>query len=162
LKTPAAPTLTLRPGKERSLQRRHPWLYAGAIARASGSPQSGQLVRVVSEDGRFLAWAAFSPNSALRARAWTFSEDEVPDEAWLQARLVAAVARRRPLESRSNALRLVFGEADGLPGLIVDRYADRLVVQLTAAGVEARRDEIVAGLAAVTGINDIYERSDAA
>ncbi len=162
MKTPAAPTLTLRPGKERSLQRRHPWLYAGAIARASGSPQSGQLVRVVSEDGRFLAWAAFSPNSALRARAWTFSEDEVPDEAWLQARLVAAVARRRPLESRSNALRLVFGEADGLPGLIVDRYADRLVVQLTAAGVEARRDEIVAGLAAVTGINDIYERSDAA
>lgn len=155
-------TLSLRPGKERSLLRRHPWVYSGAIAKVSGSPQSGDLVRVVSSDGRFLAWAAFSPGSTLRARAWAFSEDQQPDERWLAARLGAAVKRRDVLKQRTEAVRLVFGEADGLPGLIVDRYGQQLVVQLLAAGVEARREEIVSALVSTTGITDIYERSDAA
>ncbi len=154
--------LTLRPGKERSLLRRHPWIYTGAIARVSGAPASGDLVRVHSDDGRFLAWAAFSPSSTIRARAWTFSETEVPDAAWLRARLAESVARRAALAARTDAVRLVFGEADGLPGLIVDRYADQLVVQLMAAGVEAWREEIASALQEVTGASDIYERSDAA
>jgi 23S rRNA (cytosine1962-C5)-methyltransferase len=155
-------TLELRSGKERSLLRRHPWIYAGAIGRVLGQPAVGDCVRVVSQDGRFLAWAAYSPASSIRARAWTFVEAEQPDAAWLSARIANAVARRAHLASRSDAIRLVFGEADGLPGLIVDRYGEQLVVQLMAAGVEARRDEIVAALSAVTGLSDVYERSDAA
>jgi len=155
-------TLELRPGKERSLQRRHPWVYAGAVARVIGQPAPGDLVRVVGADQRFLAWAAFSPESTIRARAWSFLEHEIPDDAWLSARVAASVARRAHLTSRTDAIRLVFGEADSLPGLIVDRYADQLVVQLMAAGVDARREAIVDALVTATGASRVYERSDAA
>ena len=159
--TPAA-TLELRPGKERSLLRRHPWVYAGAVARVIGRPSPGDLVRVVGADQRFLAWAAFSPESTIRARAWSFLEHQIPDDAWLSARIAASVARRAHLASRTDAIRMVFGEADGLPGLIVDRYADQLVVQLMAAGVDARREAIADALVTATGAFKIYERSDAA
>jgi 23S rRNA (cytosine1962-C5)-methyltransferase len=158
----AVATLELHPGKERSLLRRHPWIYAGAVARVTGRPAPGDLVRVVGGDQRFLAWAAFSPASSIRARAWSFVETEMPDDAWLQAHIAAAVARRAALVTRTDARRLVFGEADGLPGLIVDQYADQLVVQLMAAGVDARREAIADALTAATGIDRIYERSDAA
>ena len=155
-------TLELRAGKERSLLRRHPWIYAGAVARVIGHPSPGDRVRVVGADQRFLAWAAWSPASSIRARAWSFAEAEVPDDDWLRARIAASVARRAHLSARTEAVRLVFGEADGLPGLIVDRYRDQLVVQLMAAGVEARRDAIADALIAATGLTDLYERSDAA
>jgi 23S rRNA (cytosine1962-C5)-methyltransferase len=157
----AVPTLHLRPGKEKSLLRRHPWIFAGAVAQVTGAPKAGDTVRVLGADGRFLAWAAFSPASAIRARAWTFDEAERVDEALIAARVAAAVARRAPLQAESDALRLVFGEADALPGLIVDRYGPQLVVQLTAAGVERWRDAIVAALVAATGCDAVYERSDA-
>ena len=99
--TPTA-TLFVKPGKERSLLRRHPWLYAGAIDRIDGRPASGDLVRVASPDGRFLAWAAFSPASSLRARAWSFREQERPDEAWLRGRITESVARRAALSPRTS------------------------------------------------------------
>ena len=127
----------------------------------TGAPQAGDTVRVLGADGRFLAWAAFSPASAIRARAWTFDEAERVDEAMIAARVAAAVARRAPLHAESDALRLVFGEADALPGLVVDRYGPQLVVQLMAAGVERWRDAIVAALVAATGCDAVYERSDA-
>ena len=158
---PAA-TLVLRPGKERSLIHRHPWVYPGSIARVEGRVASGTLMRVESSDGRFLAWGAYSPDSTLRARMWSFVESEHPDEAWLQARLDEAIRRRAPLAARTDAVRLVFGEADRLPGLILDRYRDQLVVQFLAAGVEAWREPILAMLPFLTGCRDIYERSDAA
>ncbi len=156
------PTLHLKPGKEKSLLRRHPWIYANAIDRASGGPASGDTVRVLGADGRFLAWAAFSPTSALRARAWSFTEAEQPDAAFIAARVAAAVARREGLQAQTEAIRLVFGEADALPGLVVDRYRDQLVVQFLAAGVEHWREVIVAALREVTGCEAVYERSDAA
>lgn len=156
------PTLHLKPGKEKSLFRRHPWLYANAIDRISGSPASGETVRVLSSDGRFLAWSAFSPASAIRARAWSFSESERVDEALMAARVRAAVARREGLQAGTDAVRLVFGEADGLPGLVVDRYRDQLVIQLLAAGVEYWRETLIEALREATGCQDIYERSDAA
>ena len=158
--TPA--TLQLKPGKERSLLRRHPWVYASAVARVSGSAGSGQTVRVVSADGRFLAWAAFSPTSAIRARAWTFREGEVVDAALLDARVRAAVARRAALAPVTDAVRLVFGEGDALPGMVADRYGDLLVVQLLSAGVEAWREVLVDALVQATGCAAVYERSDAA
>jgi 23S rRNA (cytosine1962-C5)-methyltransferase len=153
----APPTLQLKPGKERSLLRRHPWVYASAVARVSGAAGSGQTVRVVSADGRFLAWAAFSPTSAIRARAWAFREDEVVDAALLGARVRAAVARRAALAPVTDAVRLVFGEGDALPGMVADRYGNLLVVQLLAAGVEAWREVLVDALVQATGCAAVYE-----
>lgn len=154
--------LILKPGKERSLARRHPWVYAGAVARVEGDPSSGETVRVSAADGRFLAWAAYSPRSLIRARAWSFDERERIDAAWIEAALARAIARRAALVAGTDAMRLVFGEADLLPGLVVDRYRDRLVAQFLAAGVDAWRDTIVAALLRLTGCRDLYERSDAA
>jgi len=154
--------LILKPGKERSLQRRHPWVYDTAIGRIKGSPASGETVAVRSHDGRWLAWAAFSPASTLRARCWSFDESDCIDASWLAARVREAVARRAHLAATSDALRLVFGEADGLPGLIADRYGDQLVVQFQAAGVEAHREALLDALVAATGCANIFDRSDSA
>jgi 23S rRNA (cytosine1962-C5)-methyltransferase len=154
--------LILKPGKERSLARRHPWVYDTAVARVKGAPGSGATVAVRSSDGAWLAWAAFSPESTLRARCWSFVESETIDAAWLAARVRAAVARRAHLRPHTDAVRLVFGEADQLPGLVVDRYAGQLVVQMQAAGVEAWREPLLDALAAATGCADIYDRSDSA
>ncbi len=156
------PVIVLKPGKEKSLLRRHPWVYAASVSKVMGAPRSGATVRVQSSDGRFVAWAAFSPDSMIRARAWTYAEDQPVTPALIAARLAAAIARRKPLAERTNAVRLVFGEADELPGLVVDRYAGQLVVQFMAAGVDAWRQFIVAQLVELTGIADVYERSDAA
>jgi 23S rRNA (cytosine1962-C5)-methyltransferase len=155
-------SVMLKPGKERSLLRRHPWIYAGGIGRVQGHPDIGETVRVLAADGRFLAWGAFSPSSAIRVRLWSFDEAERIDEAWIARRIAAAVARRAALAADTQAVRLVFGEADGLPGLVVDRYGEQLVLQLLAAGVEHWRDPIVAALREATGLPDVYERSDAA
>lgn len=154
--------LVLKPGKEKSLLRRHPWIYATAVAEVRGRPGPGERVRVRGADGRFLAWAAFSPASQIRARCWTWAEEELPDEAWLRARVAAAVAARAPLMADTDAVRLVFGEADGLPGLIVDRYGRQLVTQFQAAGVEAQRAVLLEALLAASGCTDVYDRSDAA
>jgi 23S rRNA (cytosine1962-C5)-methyltransferase len=157
-----AAELVLKPGKERSLLRRHPWVYDTAIGRVKGTPAAGETVAVRSHDGQWLAWAAFSPSSTLRARCWSFAEADHIDAAWLAARVGEAVARRAHLAAASDALRLVFGEADGLPGLIADRYADLLVVQFQAAGVEARREALLDALVAATGCADVFDRSDSA
>ena len=154
--------LILKPGKERSLARRHPWVYDTAVARVKGAPGSGATVAVRSSDGAWLAWAAFSPDSTLRARCWSFVESELIDADWLAARVQAAAARRAHLAAHSDALRLVFGEADQLPGMVADRYAGQLVVQFQAAGVEAWREPLLDALSAATGCADIYDRSDSA
>jgi len=158
----ATAELILKPGKERSLLRRHPWIYDTAIGRVKGSPASGETVAVRSHDGRWLAWAAYSPASTLRARCWSFVESDRIDASWLAARVREAVARRAHLAAASDALRLVFGEADALPGLIADRYADQIVVQFQAAGVEAHREMLLDALVGATGCANIFDRSDSA
>jgi 23S rRNA (cytosine1962-C5)-methyltransferase len=154
--------ITLKPGKEKSVLRRHPWIYATAVASVQGKPGMGQTVRVVSHDGSFLAWAAYSEISQIRARAWSFVESEPVTDAFLAARVQAAVARRAYLRKDTNAIRLIFGEADGLPGLIADQYADTVVVQLTAVGVERYQQVLIDAVVAATGCNTVVERSDAA
>lgn len=155
--------LILKKGKEKSLLRRHPWVYDTAVASVrGGKPELGETVAVRAHDGRFLAWAAFSPASTLRARCWTFREEDVVDEVWFERRLTDAISARAGLEARTSAVRLVFGEADGLPGLIVDRYGDFLVVQLQSAGIERHRELIGRLLMKITGARGVYDRSDAA
>jgi 23S rRNA (cytosine1962-C5)-methyltransferase len=154
--------LILKPGKERSAARRHPWIYATAVARVVGRPAAGSTIAVRAHDGAWLAWAAYSPASSIRARCWSFVETEVPDADWCAARVRAAVARRAALVDATNAVRLVFGEADELPGFVADRYADQLVVQFQAAGVEAQRNVLLDALVAATGSANVYDRSDSA
>ncbi|MGQ9861857.1 MAG: class I SAM-dependent rRNA methyltransferase [Thiobacillaceae bacterium] len=154
-------TLVLKPGREKSVLRRHPWIYNGAIAQVRGDPQAGDTVAVKSADGAFLAWAAYSPKSQIAARVWSFRESEVVDADLIGRRLDAALAYRRRLNIDSDAQRLVYGEADGLPGIVVDRYVGVLVLQITAAGAEAWRDVIVDLLAERFTEAVLYERSDA-
>jgi 23S rRNA (cytosine1962-C5)-methyltransferase len=152
-------TIRLHPGRERSLLRRHPWIFDSAIAKGGGDP--GETVRVETHDGKFLAWAAFSPQSRIRARAWSFNEAQRIDAAFFAAACARAIGVRSRFEIRSDGVRLVHGESDGLPGLVVDRYADTLVAQFTSAGSERWKDVIVDALLRETGLARLYERSDA-
>ena len=152
-------SIRLREGKERSLLRRHPWVFEGSIAR--GSADAGELVRVEAADGRFLAWGAYSPSSSIRVRAWSFDEAQRIDAAFFTQRLQQAIGLRARLGIASDGQRLVHGEADGLPGLIVDRYGDVLSAQFGSAGIERWRDVIADALLATTGLTRLYERSDA-
>jgi len=153
--------LTLKPGKERSVLRRHPWLFEGAVASLDGRARPGDTVEVT--DGRkVLAKAAWSPSSQIRARVWTFDPDESIDDAFFKRRIAAAVARRQALPDLQGqeGLRLIHAESDGLPGVIADRYGDTVVVQLTSAGADKWRNAIVGALRNATGCARIYERSD--
>jgi 23S rRNA (cytosine1962-C5)-methyltransferase len=151
-------TIELREGKERSLLRRHPWVFQGSVAK--GKADAGETVRVGAADGRFLAWAAYSPNSMIRLRAWSFDEAEHIDSAFFERRLRRAIELRARLPIESDGLRLVHGEADGLPGLIVDRYGDTLSAQFLSAGMERWKATIADRLLQITGLTRLYERSD--
>jgi 23S rRNA (cytosine1962-C5)-methyltransferase len=157
------PSLTLKPGREKSLLRRHPWIFSGAVARVDGDPEPGATVDLLAAGGQFLARAAYSPSSQIRARVWTFDPAEPVDAAFFRKRIAAAIAGRAGLHLTpgTDALRLIHAESDGLSGLIVDRYADVLVIQFLSAGVELWRDTIADILLEETGLGSIYERSDA-
>jgi len=152
-------TIQLREGKERSLQRRHPWVFSGSVAKGGGD--AGETVRVVGHDGGFLAWGAFSPASSIRVRAWSFDAAQRIDAAFFLQRLQRAIALRSRMGIASDGQRLVHGEADGLPGLVVDRYGDVLTLQFGSAGTERWRDTIADALLQATGLHRLYERSDA-
>ena len=139
--------------------RRHPWIFESAIAKGRGD--SGETVRVESHDGQFLGWAAFSPASRIRARVWSFDEAQRIDASFFIAACARAVSARGRFDINSDGLRLVHGESDGVPGLIVDRYADTLVAQFTSAGTERWKDVLADALLAATGLTKLYERSDA-
>jgi len=156
-------TLILKRGREKSLKRRHPWLFSGAVEKVSGKPGAGDTVEIRDASGKPMGRAAYSPKSQMRARMWTFDANEEVDAAFFRRRIERALALREALPARrhTNALRLVHGESDGLPGLIVDRYADVLVAQFLAAGVERWRDPILDALSELTAAEAIFERSDA-
>ncbi len=151
-------TIRLREGRERSLRRWHPWIFDSAVAK--GGADRGETVRVESAQGEFLAWAAFSPESKIRARVWSFEESQRIDAAYLSTLVRRAVRARQRMDIQSDSLRLVHGEADYLPGLIVDRYGDTLVVQFLSAGVERFKAALTQALMVETGLSKLYERSD--
>ncbi|MDX1582223.1 MAG: class I SAM-dependent rRNA methyltransferase [Thermoanaerobaculia bacterium] len=152
-------TLTIRKGREKSLQRRHPWVFSGAVASVSDSPSPGESVRVVSSDGKFFGWGMYSPASKIRVRIASFDEDRPIDEGLIRARVRDAVESRSPL-STTDAMRLVFSESDELPGLIADRYGDFLVCQFLTAGAETWKETIADELDALLSPEGIFERSD--
>ncbi len=156
-------TLHVKPSREQSLLRRHPWVFSGALrrdAREGGEP--GEIVELVADDGRWLARGALSPASQIRARVWTFDPDETVGPEFFFGRLRRAIERRKRLNllTPRGACRLVHAENDGLPGLIVDQYADFLVCQFLFVGMERWKTVIVEALRALVPCTGIFERSD--
>ncbi|QRN84095.1 class I SAM-dependent rRNA methyltransferase [Chloroflexota bacterium] len=157
-------TLTLKRGREKAVLRHHPWIFSGAIQSLSGQPAPGETIAVHDAEGSFLAQAAFSPESQIRARIWNWDAETPIDPAFFKAKLQNAIQlREKWIDQRhTNAYRLVHAESDGLPGLIVDRYGDALVMQVLSAGVEAWREDILNLLEELLAPQAIYERSDVA
>lgn len=152
--------LILKTEREKSLKRRHPWVFSGAVAKVQGSPAPGETIGVWSATGEFLAVAAYSPDSQIVARVWDW-EDRAIDAAFFADRIGQAVGQRKALMGEAAAMRLVHGESDGLPGIVADRYGDTAVLQLNSAGAERWREAIADALLAAGGVARVWERSDA-
>ena len=129
---PLSPKIVLKGGKEKHIRHGHPWIFASAIERVEDSPQPGWTADVVTYDGRWVARAGYSPKSQLRARVWTLDENEAVDAAFFERQIRSAVALRHRIDRMdpAGACRLINAEGDRLPGLVVDRFADVLVVQI--------------------------------
>ncbi len=157
------PVVVVKPNREKSLARRHPWIFSGALLRLDNEPESGDVVDVRASTGEWLGRGFYSALSQISVRLLTFDEGEVIDAAFFSRRLAAAWQRRacRWDVASHNAVRWVHGESDGLPGLIVDRYADVVCLQILTAGMERRRAEIVSAILETAPACTIYERSDA-
>jgi 23S rRNA (cytosine1962-C5)-methyltransferase len=158
----AQPGIILKAGREKSLQRRHPWVFSGAIERVDGVPGCGDTLPVRDASGNFLAWAAYNPDSHITARVWSWREAETVEADFFRSKIGNALAMRRELKLavQSSGMRLIHAESDGLPGLIVDQYGDVLVMQIGSAGPERWRDTIADILQELCKPACIYERSD--
>jgi 23S rRNA (cytosine1962-C5)-methyltransferase len=154
--------LILKKDREKALLRRHPWVYSGAVQAVEGSPAHGETVTIQDSHGQFLAWGAYSPDSQIRARVWSWEQHEGIDANFFRRRIQAALDLRQTWIDpvHNSAYRLVHAESDGLPGLIVDRYNDSLVLQILSAGAEVWREALVDVLADLVNPDAIYERSD--
>lgn len=153
--------IILNPGREKSLLRRHPWIFASAIRSVDMEIVPGATVDLLSSEGKFLARASYSPISQIRARVWTF-EDESVDKDFFRRKIQTAIELRKMsrVENHTNAYRLLHAESDGMPGFVVDQYKDMLVLQSTTAGSDFWKEIIADVLVEETGIQNIYERSD--
>ena len=152
--------LVLKPGREKSLKRRHPWVFSGAVGKLTGDPQSGETIEIHSSDGEFLAVAACNPQSQIVARVWDWQKREI-DAAFFRVRIERALALRAHLVPNCDTVRLVHAESDGLPGVVIDRYAGTVVLQLSSAGAVRWRDAIADAVMELVKPHTIYERSDA-
>ena len=154
--------IILKKGREKSLLRRHPWIFSGAIQQAEENIASGSTVDLISSEKQFLARASCSPTSQIRARVWTFDNEPV-DKEFFRKRIISAIRLRETwnLKPETDSYRLIYAESDGLPGLIVDRYNNVLVMQCLTAGAEYWKDTFADILLEETGLSTIYERSDA-
>lgn len=156
------PSLVLAKGREKSLLRRHPWIFSGAVLRLEGKPTAGETIDILDSQGKWLARAAYSPESQIVARVWTFQQDEVIDSEFFVRRLQQAQSWRDWLAQRDglNGYRLIAGESDGLPGITIDRFQNFLVLQLLSAGAEHQRAALVSALQQCYPECSIYDRSD--
>ncbi|WP_087025704.1 class I SAM-dependent methyltransferase [Thaumasiovibrio subtropicus] len=149
-------------GREKSLRRRHPWIFSRGIQKVEGKPGLGETVDIYAANGEWIARGAYSPNSQIRARVWTFKKKEQIDVDFFVSRLQDAKTLREILAQRDGltGYRLIAAESDGLPGITIDKYDNYLVCQLLSAGADAQRDNLVAALNIVFPECHIYERSD--
>jgi 23S rRNA (cytosine1962-C5)-methyltransferase len=156
-------TIVLKRGREKSLMRRHPWIFSGAIARVEGKPRQGETVDILAAEGAVLARGSYSPASQITVRVWTFDPQEEVTPEFFHGRLERAIDSRRALlaDEGPHGVRLVNAESDGLPGIIVDLYADFIVGQFLTAGAEYWKGAVVEALSRLASVSGIYERSDA-
>ena len=155
--------LRLKPDREKSVVRKHPWIFSGAVQEVVGNPGLGETIKVISAAGEVLGYGAYSPHSSIRVRMWTFDPHQEIDEVFIANKMRIAISlinRQNLFNSHNNACRLINAESDGMPGLIVDMYADLLVVQFLSAGPERLKDTIIRNLISLTGKEKIFERSD--
>ena len=157
-------TIVLEKEREKSLLRRHPWVFAGAVAKIKGRCQLGDTIDIVSASGKWLARAAYSPHSQIRARVWTFDRNESVDNAFFCRRIEQAKLQRQTVidAAQTDAYRLIAGESDGLPGVTIDVYGNVVVLQLLSAGAEKQRDKIIWAVKRFYPDAIIHERSDVA
>ena len=157
-------SLILKKGREKPLLRKHPWIFSGAVNNISKEAEPGETVAIRDSQGTFLARGAYSPQSQIRARVWSWDEDDPVDRDFFKQKLENALQLRKDWidTTQTDSYRLVHAESDGLPGLIVDRYANSLVMQVLSTGPERWRDEIVSLLEELVHPEAIYERSDVA
>ena len=155
--------VVLKRGREKSLLRRHPWVFSGAIARVEGRPRPGETVDILAAEGAVLARGSYSPESQITVRVWTFDPQEEVSPEFFHGRLERAIEARSVLGAGEGPIgvRLVNAESDGLPGIIVDRYADFIVAQFLSAGAEYWKGAIAEHLSRLEGVAGVYERSDA-
>jgi 23S rRNA (cytosine1962-C5)-methyltransferase len=155
-------SITLKVEREKSMLRRHPWIFEGAIEKTDGIIRSGDTVDILASDGTWLAKAAYSPESQIRARVWSFTKSEVIDNAFFKRKLEQALARKQEIlkKHNTNAFRLIAAEADGLPGITIDVYVNIVVVQLLSAGAEKHRSKILWSILQIFPDAIVHERSD--
>ncbi|HEJ6942853.1 23S rRNA (cytosine(1962)-C(5))-methyltransferase RlmI [Serratia marcescens] len=156
--------LFLAKGREKSLLRRHPWVFSGAVQRVEGKALSGETIDILDSQGKWLARGAYSPESQIRARVWTFQQDEEINIDFFIRRLQQAQSWRDWVAQRDglDGYRLIAGESDGLPGITIDRFQNFLVLQLLSAGAEYQRPALLSALQHCYPECSIYDRSDVA
>lgn len=154
--------IILHESRDKSLKRKHPWIFSKAIKEVVNEPSNGADINIYDCNNNFLAVAAYSPNSQIRARVWSFNKDEKIDKDFFKAKILKAYeARKLMLEvTAMSACRIIAAESDSIPGLIVDMYNNYLVLEVLSAGTEFHLKEIVAALREVFPEHNIYERSD--
>jgi 23S rRNA (cytosine1962-C5)-methyltransferase len=152
----------LKKGREKSLDRKHPWIFTGAVKEVTGSPDNGETVEIVQYNGENMGVGSISHNSQIIVRMWSFDPGEVINDAFFYCRISDALKRRNisGIPENTNAFRVVNAESDGLPGLIVDKYNNILVCQFLSAGAEFFKSEIVRQLSEIMHPSAVYERSD--
>jgi 23S rRNA (cytosine1962-C5)-methyltransferase len=153
--------IILKPGREKSVRLRHPWIFAGALKSYDSSLPPGSTVEVYSHTGEWLARGSYNPHSQIAIRVWTWKETQKIDADYFRQLLAESIRRRENLRIRTNAMRLVNAENDGLPGLIIDQYSGHVVVQFLSAGPELWRQVIVDIASSWEAVTGVYERSDA-
>lgn len=156
-------SVLIKSGREKSILKRHPWIFSGAIAAVHGDPENGDTVQILSEQGEFLAWGAYSSTSQIRIRIWSWDPGDEISPDFFQERITQSIKLRDTSVGLidTDAVRLIHAESDGLPGLIVDRYQDTLVIQCLSWGIEKWREVLVDILVNLTRLQCVYERSDA-
>ncbi len=159
--TTNSPTIVIKTGREKPIIQQHPWVFSGAIDAIQGDPQGGDIVTVTDKKGRFLGRGYWNAKSQIQVRILTW-QDEPIDEAWWRKMLKQAIDGRaiRSSESTTNAYRLINAESDFIPGLIVDRYDQWLVLQALTLHIDQQKHMISKLLNELLGVKGIFERSD--
>jgi len=156
------PSITLKKSRDKILERKHPWIFSGALEKVDGNPSNGETVQIFTSEKKLVGFGSFSPSSQIRVRVWSFNLEEKIDSDFFKKKISMAASLREKLvdTSKTNAYRIINAESDGLPGLIVDRYSNFLVCQLLSAGAEFNKETTIEILNDIFKPIGIFERSD--